>query len=172
MTHCGDCDFVYDSVATADIADTLRAFTPSYREVLGTADRAHVARRPAAGVWSALEYACHIRDVLLVQRDRVVRALVEDRPDIPRMQRDERVAICAYGTEPVPVVLDQLQMADDLLWMVLSRLDAAGWARPLRYYWPWPEEQDVAWVGRHTIHECRHHLIDVRTGLERLRSPD
>jgi hypothetical protein len=36
--------------------------------------------RPEEGVWSALEYACHVRDVFLVQRDRLYTALVEDTP--------------------------------------------------------------------------------------------
>ena len=34
----------------------------------------------APDTWSALEYTCHLRDVMLVQRERVLRALVEECP--------------------------------------------------------------------------------------------
>jgi len=33
------------------------------------------------------------------------------------------------------------------------------------YPWPAPAERDVAWVGRHTVHEGEHHLMDVRRVL-------
>lgn len=35
------------------------------------------------GVWSPLEYACHLRDVLLIQRERVLAARRTDRPALP-----------------------------------------------------------------------------------------
>jgi hypothetical protein len=125
-------------------------------------------RRPEAAVWSPLEYACHVRDVLLVQRDRVVLAQVEERPSAARMYRDERVELCGYSSQVVREALDQLSMAAGLCALVFDRLDDTAWSRPLVYNWPQPTERDLAWLGRHTVHEAHHHLHDVVGVLRRL----
>ena len=39
-----------------------------------------LGRRIRPDVWSPLEYACHLRDVMLVQRERVLMARRRDRP--------------------------------------------------------------------------------------------
>ncbi|MFI1154959.1 hypothetical protein [Streptomyces sp. NPDC020817] len=51
------------------------------------------ASRPAPGIWSPLEYACHVRDVLLVQRERVLAARRSNTPVADPMGRDEHVAV-------------------------------------------------------------------------------
>ena len=116
-------------------------------------------------MWSALEYACHVRDVLLVQRERLIVAQVEDVPAVARMHRDERVTLARYDAHPVPVVLDQLGMAAELCAVTFEALDAAGRARRLVYPWPEATERDLGWVGRHAVHEGEHHLMDVRRVL-------
>lgn len=162
---CAECGFSYESVAVDEIGSRLRALGPAFAEALAGADLAAAARRPAPLVWSAAEYACHMRDVLLVQRDRAVRALVEDRPDLTPMHRDERVALCHYAAEPLPAVLGQLAMAAQLCAAVLGDLAPEDWDRPVLYHFPELAERDLAWVGRHTIHEGQHHLMDIARGL-------
>src|SRR5580700_2295750 len=80
MTECPECGFVYEDLPLDAVAPSMRAFAGSYREVLGGIDQAVVSERPEPAVWSALEYTCHLRDVLLVQRDRVVLAHVVECP--------------------------------------------------------------------------------------------
>ena len=41
-----------------------------------------VRARPAPDTWSALEYACHTRDVLSVFNRRVLLMVAEDRPEL------------------------------------------------------------------------------------------
>ncbi len=162
---CQECGFNDELVALDAIAGRLRAFGPRFRDALAGVGLTAATRRPEPGVWSALEYACHVRDVFLVQRERAVLAQVEDNPRTARMNRDERVAVCRYDAHPVPVVLDQLAMAGELCATVFDGLDEAALARRLVYPWPAPAERDVAWVGRHTVHEGEHHLMDVRRVL-------
>jgi DinB superfamily len=119
-------------------------------------------------VWSALEYLCHVRDVVLVQRERAVLARVEDLPSFPRMYRDERVALCRYSEQNVEEVLDQLSVATSLCALVFDGLEEAEWSRPLIYNWPTPAEFDLAWLGRHTVHEVEHHFRDVVSVLTRV----
>jgi hypothetical protein len=62
--------------------------------------------RPAPDVWSRLEYACHIRDVLLVQRERVLMVRRGFDDEALPMGRDERVDHDGYNDQkPVDVAL-------------------------------------------------------------------
>ena len=47
--------------------------------------------RPTPDRWSILEYGAHVRDVLLVFRDRFVVGVVAEGPELTPMYRDERV---------------------------------------------------------------------------------
>jgi DNA segregation ATPase FtsK/SpoIIIE, S-DNA-T family len=111
---CAECGYVYEELPVPEITGTLRSFGYRYREVLDGVDAGAVSKRPQPAVWSALEYTCHVRDVLLVQRERVVLAQIEERPSFVRMYRDERVPLCGYSTSSMEPVLDQLRMAAEL----------------------------------------------------------
>ncbi len=132
-----------------------------YRQLLDRVDVDLASARPAPAVWSALEYTCHVRDVLFVQRERAVVALFEWCPSFARMYRDERVATCGYLSHPLPTVLDQLAVAAELCATVFDSLSEGAWRRPLEYNWPSEGPQDMAWLGRHTVHECEHHRLDI-----------
>jgi len=51
-----------------------------------------------------LEYACHVRDVLRFQRERVALAQAEDRPRFASMRRDERAVAERYNDQDPAVV--------------------------------------------------------------------
>ncbi|PRI13603.1 hypothetical protein B2J96_19970 [Mycobacterium shigaense] len=121
---------------------------------------ARVRRRPA--VWSALEYGCHLRDVLLVQRERVLAALRLDRPDAAAMGRDERAVHDGYSVQDPADVARQLTDAALMFGHVLGRLSAADWDRALVYHYPETAERPLRWVAVHTLHEAQHHLLDIR----------
>ena len=104
-----------------------------------------------------------MRDVLLAQRERIYLALVEDRPSFARMNREERVTLARYAEESPAAVADELDLAFRL---VDDRADRPRTRRTGRGCWsttiPGPTEHDLAWLGRHTIHECEHHLVDIQ----------
>ncbi len=160
VNACDECGFVYDDLAVSGISRALRSLPPAYAERL-TAGEALVRAHPWPGVWSALEYACHVRDVLVVQRERVALALTEERPAFASMRREERVTEDHYNEQAVTVVLDELREAANSLGDALDALDEAGWNRVAVYNWPAPAERSMAWLGRHTVHEGLHHLGDI-----------
>jgi hypothetical protein len=170
MHICEQCKFCYDDVATDEIAGRLQAGPAGYRAALSLASPGAIRRRPEPEVWSALEYACHVRDVLLIQRDRAVLAQVEELPSVARMHRDERVSLCGYADQDPGDVLAQLDMAADLCAKVFGRLDESAWSRRLIYNWPTAAERDLRWLGRHTVHEVEHHLGDVAAAAHRVTS--
>jgi hypothetical protein len=161
---CSDCGFTWGDLPVASFGPALRSLDDRYAERLDS-DDVVLGRRPAPAVWSPLEYACHVRDVLLVQRERIYLALVEDRPSFARMYREERVDLARYADEPAKAVRSDLAVAYRLIAVALTGRSATDWARPLVYNYPSAEEHDLAWLGRHTIHECEHHLLDIDRGL-------
>ena len=67
--RCDECGFVYAEVSPEDAAEKLRSFGRRYRAPLtrflaGEDGDTMLRQRPEEGVWSALEYAAHVRDVL------------------------------------------------------------------------------------------------------------
>jgi hypothetical protein len=43
---------------------------------------------------------------------------------------------------------------------VLDRL-GPDWDRPVIYTYPAESERSLRWVAVHTVHEVRHHLLDI-----------
>jgi hypothetical protein len=83
------------------------------------------------------------------------------------MGRDERVAHDGYAEQDPVDVARQLTDAAALFVGVLARLDAADWERAVVYVYPEPAERTLRWVATHTLHEVRHHLLDIRRQLAR-----
>jgi DinB superfamily len=172
VDRCEQCGFVYGGIGTADIPDAMRALSLQYQDALLEPGVAGLVRmRPAPDVWSALEYACHVRDVWLVQRDRAILALVEDTPTYARMCPDERTYLAGYQREDVTEVAGEVVMGANLMAKLFEGLASHQLARPCIYNYPEPLERDVAWLGHHTLHEATHHLEDLRSALARLAAP-
>jgi S-DNA-T family DNA segregation ATPase FtsK/SpoIIIE len=113
------------------------------------------------GAWSALEYACHVRDVLEVLDHRVAQTLAEDTPTFEPMRRDERVTELAYNDQDPTAVAAAIAANADGLATAFGALTPAQWARTGIYRYPEAAERSLLWMGQHTIHEAHHHLLDV-----------
>lgn len=161
---CGGCGFVYDEGDATTAAHGIRTGAGEVASVLGSAPEPAVRRRPSPEVWSALEYACHLRDVLFVQRERIIlgaHAPAGEPPSLVPMLRDERAGFEGYADAAVEDVARQLVDAAALFANVLDRLDDASWSRTVLYNYPDVRERTLRWVAVHTLHEVRHHLADV-----------
>ncbi|WP_030303692.1 DinB family protein [Streptomyces katrae] len=155
---CGECGFTYDLDLAPSVASLAREHAARFADFLRGPEA--LARRPAPGVWSPLEYACHVRDVLLVQRERVLAARRINTPVAEPMGRDERVEHEGYAFQDPADVARQLTDAAALFANVLDRLPPTHWERTLVYSYPEPAERTLRWVAVHTLHELRHHLLD------------
>jgi hypothetical protein len=112
--------------------------------------------------WSTLEYACHIRDVLLIQRERVLKALRGHGDEPLPMGRDERVIHDGYNTQNLDDVAVQLQQSAILFVGVLDRLSDSDWSTTMTYGLSDSAMRSIRWVAVHTAHEAHHHLADMR----------
>jgi S-DNA-T family DNA segregation ATPase FtsK/SpoIIIE len=173
MTSCEQCHFVSEDLAAEEAPGALRRAAREIRERLGTQLDApggveRLRTRPDAETWSALEYAGHVRDVLLTQHGRVYQALVEDVPTFAPMHREERVRLGGYNDEDPATTATEVTIAADLFARLLARLSATEWARRCIYNFPEPTEVDVAWLARHSVHEVVHHLLDIDEVIARV----
>ena len=157
--RCAACGFGYDLAAAHSVGPEILRDAERLAAIIesGVAD---LAKRPEPRTWSALEYACHVRDVLLVQRERVLLARREEQPTLVPMGRDERVEHDGYNDQLPASVSRQLRDAAMLFAGVLARL-GDDWNRTVIYNYPAPTVRDLRWVAVHTQHEVHHHLTDV-----------
>jgi hypothetical protein len=161
VERCQQCGFEYDlTQAPRAILEGVAEFA-----VMLDSAAADLRTRRQPETWSPLEYGCHLRDVLLVQRERVLTARRMDRPSFRPMGREERVEHDGYAEQEPRDVARQLADAAHLFANVLSRLDPEEWERSVMYNYPRPFERSLRWVAVHTVHEVRHHLLDVRRQL-------
>jgi len=158
--HCPQCGFSY-AIDRSEITPWLRSDTREFVARLGAFDEEAARRRPAPEVWSPLEYACHVRDVLVVQRERVLQAQVELEPKFAPMRREERAVEQRYNEQDPRLVASDVRVAGEALASTLDELEDAGWRRMGWYNYPEPSLRSVEWIGVHTVHEVLHHRTDL-----------
>lgn len=118
-----------------------------------------VRGRPRPDVWSALEYACHVRDVFRLFDERLVLMLARDDPLYPNWDQDETATTQRYAEQyPTDVARDLVAAAD----AVATRFEGVSgqqWQRT-------GSRSDgatftVESLARYFIHDPVHHLHDV-----------
>jgi hypothetical protein len=159
--YCADCDFTYDLDEASSAQDRLGELATQVAGALQRAD-VDVRRRPQPETWSALEYGCHVRDVLIVQRERVLAARRTDGAQCTPLGREERVEHDGYNEQDPARVARQLLDAATLLGNVLARLSDQDWDRTVVYNYPEVRLRSLKWVAVHTVHDVRHHLCDIQ----------
>lgn len=115
-----------------------------------------------------MEYAGHVRDVLISIRERIVLAVVVERPTGVAMNREERIDRGLYRHDGVEDVAEELVVLTRLMVKTISSLREGDMRRALIYSSATPDEVTVAWAIAQAIHEVEHHLDDVRENLARL----
>jgi hypothetical protein len=158
---CPGCSFSYDLRQAATASDDIHARAAEIVVILRDND-IDVRARSRPDVWSPLEYACHLRDVLLVQRERVLAARRMNGADCAPMGREERAEHDGYNEQNPDDVARQLADAATLFSNVLARLAGDDWDRTVVYHYPETNERSLRWVAVHTAHELQHHLLDIR----------
>lgn len=83
---CTECRFDASACRAAGVPELIRENARTWRHLLGNG--AVRAGRPDAATWSALEYACHVRDVYGRYHGRVALMLAEDDPLFPNWDQD------------------------------------------------------------------------------------
>jgi DinB family protein len=157
---CPECGMDTSSIAFAELPGLIRANAAAWREVLaGPGER---AARPRPDRWSALEYACHVRDVFRLYDHRLTLMLTEDDPLFPDWDQDKTAVADRYGEQDPATVASGLAAAADAIADRFAGVDAGQRRRRGRR--SDGAEFTIETFGRYFIHDPVHHLWDV-TGV-------
>jgi DinB superfamily len=158
---CPQCGLHPGAQPTASLGPSLLKLAQLWRQFLVSADDSYLRSNPEPGVFSPIQYAAHVRDILRAYADRVILVMAEDEPTVPQLNPTSEDWE-AYNR------LDAGQLADDLvaqaarLVELLAELTDEGWRRTfirdggrdgvVRY--------DLAGLASYAVHEAHHHLLD------------
>ncbi len=159
---CPECGFEAARVTPDRLAEVVRDNATTWEAVL-TVEAATV--RPDPATWSALEYACHVRDVHRVFDTRLRLMLDQLDPQFPNWDQDETAVAERYAEQdPATVSVEMLEAAA----AVAERYESVppdAWGR--HGYRSDGSEFTVESLGRYHLHDIVHHAWDVRALVAR-----
>ncbi len=153
---CDDCRFDAPGLDLATVPARLEANADTWVELLA---RPGVRDRPAAGVWSPLEYACHVRDVFRLYDYRLNLMLGQDDPHYPNWDQDETALTDRYREQDPEVVSAELVEAQRRLSASFAGVTGTQWQRT-------GNRSDnkrftIESFARYMLHDPVHHVWDV-----------
>jgi hypothetical protein len=157
LRPCPQCGFDATSVPGHEVPELIRRNASEWQGVLRDRDDGRV--RPRDDCWSALEYACHVRDVFRLFDQRLHLMLDDDDPTFPNWDQDATAIADRYNDQDQATVALELQDAAGVLARSFESLSADDWSRMgsrsdgARF--------SVETFARYLVHDPVHHLHDV-----------
>lgn len=148
---CVQCGF--EPLSPGRLAGALRELSSAWWERL---HQPHVARRPAAQAWSALEHAAHLLDVTAAFNERFTRILGHDDGPFPSVDAAAAALEGAYADADPTFVAEHLDAALEDIAQRLAWVPDEAWNNS-------GQRSDgaaftLASLGNHFLHELRHRL--------------
>ncbi len=155
---CPECGFVASDFPREGVGAMVRANVEAWLRLLARPD---ASERVAADRWSALEYACHVRDVFRLYDERLALMLAEDDPEFENWDQDATAIADRYGKQDPAVVVAELAVAGEALAASFDAVAGDQWDRTGR-------RSDgasftVESFARYFIHDPIHHVHDVES---------
>lgn len=154
---CPECGFSAAGLTPASVAAALLDCLPRWDAVLARPD---AARRPDESTWSALEYACHVRDVCKVFTGRLELMLSRENPHFPDWDQDAAAIRGNYAGEDAARVARELAATGRVAAAAFGRVPESSWQR--RGERSNGSAFTVQTLAQYFWHDLVHHLHDVR----------
>lgn len=153
---CDECGFDPRAVDVTRTGELTRDLGRRFADRLAGTD---AAARPAIGVWSPVEYACHVRDVAVLFDDRLALMLTQDDPVFANWDQDETAVRDRYREQDPAVVAEQVTAACDAIAQHFDTVSDTVWERTGR------RSDGAAFTvdsfARYLLHDVVHHAWDV-----------
>ena len=153
---CPDCGFDAPAFDPARTGAVVRWMGARWSDVLARPD---VAVRPDPATWSALEYACHVRDVFRIFDGRLDRMLTEVDPLFQNWDQNATAIEERYNEQDPGTVAAELVAAADAIAARFDTVQGDAWERVGRR----SDDKNftVDTFARYFLHDPLHHLHDV-----------
>ena len=161
---CPDCGADASRLADTELATAVTREAAAWGRSLATADPAGLRFRPDPGVWSALEYGCHTRDLLAVMSARVIRMRTEDNPSLGWWDHEAAVDDDRYNEQDPVLVAEAIAANARGFAAVLDDVAAGDWDRTAERRAG--ERFTIRGIARFVLHEVIHHRHDAERVLE------
>lgn len=160
--RCPECGFDAGAIAPDEVGPMVRDNAVEWRKVLAR-PRDQLTARPSDDRWSALEYACHVRDVFRLYDRRLALMLTEHDPDFANWDQDDAAVAERYNEQDPAQVATALDDAASTLADRFAGVGGDQWQGTGR------RSDGVAFTvdtfARYFIHDPVHHLDDVARGF-------
>ena len=158
------CGFEWDAVISSEVGQRVIKSAGEIADLISSNTTAN--SRQTSDVWSPVEYAGHVRDVLFNIRDRLIVAMNEDNPLCKGLFGTSRINFGLYKNDSPAEVAQEVRVAASLFARTWERIPSDVRERTMVYGWPRVADRSLHWVAAQALHEVEHHLSDIRAGLE------
>ena len=153
-TGCDECGWAPGEPTL--VTETLEKAVPRWEKVLS---RETASQRPEATVWSPVEYACHVRDMVRLLGERVSAMLNSDDPTFEDWDGNAKAVELDYHAVPPAEIAADMKRCTAATVPVLAAVSGQQWVRK-------GHRSDgalftVASLAVYMSHEVEHHLRDV-----------
>lgn len=164
---CAGCGLLPGELHVRALGAQVRDEAHALGERLVAADDDALRRRPAPGSWSALEYGVHVRDLLTVFAERIIRTLAEHEPELGWWDHEAAIADGMANESDVAAVADDLGRNASKLSEALRLVGDDDWDRVgIRRG---SERFTIELQARFALHEVVHHRADIDAALAAAR---
>jgi hypothetical protein len=158
---CPECGLDVQGLALAAIPAMIRANAAQWHAILtGPGDH---AQRPAPAKWAALEYGCHVRDVLRLYDTRLALMLTVAGPHYPNWDQDSTAVEDRYADQDPVYVAAEIVSAADFLAARFAGVSGDQWQRT--GFRSDGAQFTIETFARYFMHDPVHHLYDA-TGVK------
>ncbi|GAC1495600.1 MAG: DinB family protein [Pseudarthrobacter sp.] len=153
---CPECSFDASTVTPATVGGSVANMLPRWRAVLR---RPEVSERPDEGTWSALEYACHVRDVFALFDQRLNLMLASEDARFDNWDQDRTAVEKDYASADPAVVSAELTAEGEQAAASFAGVREEDWGRTgLRGN---GSTFTILTLAQYFLHDVVHHLHDV-----------
>lgn len=153
---CPECGFDASAVARTDVPGRIRVATGALRAALSAPD---AADRPQPDVWSAVEYACHVRDVCRVFGVRLSTMRNTTNPLFANWDQDRTALAERYWEQDPHTVAEELAEEGERIAADFASVGDDEWDRRGRR--SNGSVFTVETLARYFLHDLVHHVHDV-----------
>jgi hypothetical protein len=170
MDACPQCGDHPAALPVASLGPLAVARAAEWRAFLQQADDAYVRHIPEPGVFSPLQYAAHVRDIVRVYTDRIILGIEQDAPTVPIFQPPQETWE-AYNRSDVHELAADIEAQARRLEAIGEDMDSSAWSRIVvndrGVYGVY--SFTLAGLACNAVHEEHHHLLDAQGTLNATR---